>query len=50
MRPPMIVQDKHLAGATPEKLAKALLRNEVAVKKVPANQSGHRVPHLRKGS
>ena len=55
---------RDLAGATPEKLARALLRNrlrprpggkpvvgdEVAVEKVPTDKPGHRVPHLRKRS
>ena len=55
-----------LAGATPETLAKALfrrteplrpgtrrkpvVRDEVAVEKVPPDKSGNRVPHLRKRS
>ena len=61
---PMLDPARDLAGATPEKLARALLRNrlrpsaggkpvvgdEVAVEKVPADKPGHRVPHLRKRS
>ena len=53
-----------LAGATPETLAAALLRNplrprarrkavvggQVAVEKVPADEPGDGVPHLRKRS
>ena len=55
-----------LAGATPEKLARALFRrteplrpgtrrkpvvsDEVAVEEVPTDKPGHRVPHLRKRS
>ena len=61
---PMLDPARDLAGATPEKLARALLRNrlrpsaggkpvvgdEVAVEKVPADKPGNRVPHLRKRS
>ena len=62
---PMLDPARDLAGATPEKLARALLRNrnlrprpggkpvvgdEVAVEKVAADKPGHRVPHLRKRS
>ena len=51
----------HLKGATPEKLARALLRqphlaprarrkpvvgDEVAVEEVPANETGDGIPHL----
>ena len=55
-----------LVGATPETLARALfrrvvplrparvrqsvVRDQVVVEKVPADQPGHRVPHLRKRS
>ena len=55
-----------LAGATPEKLARALFRrveplrpragrkpvagDEVAVEEVAPDKPGHRVPHLRKRS
>lgn len=62
---PMLDPARDLAGATPEKLAKALLRNrnlrpraagkpvvrdQVAVEKVPADESGDGVSHLRKRS
>lgn len=62
---PMLDPKVHLKGATPEKLARALLRqphlrpgpggkpvvgDQVAVEKVPANKPGNRVPHLRKRS
>ena len=53
----------HLKGATPEKLARALLRNrnlpprvgqavagdEVPVEEVPADEPGDCVPHLDEG-
>ena len=59
---PMLDPERDLAGATPKTLARALLRNrlrprpgrkpvvgdEVAVKKVPADEPGDGVPHLRK--
>ena len=59
---PMINPAVHFKGATPEKLAKALLRqphlagrigqpvvrNQVPVKKVAPNKTGDRVPHLVK--
>lgn len=62
---PVLDPKVHLKGATPEKLARALLRqphlrpgaggkpvvgDQVAVEKVPANKAGNRVPHLRKRS
>ena len=63
MRPPMLDPKRDLKGATPEKLAKALFRrlvpskpaeavvsDQVTVEKVPANEAGNRVPHLRKRS
>ena len=50
--------DVDLKGATPEKLAAALLRkvgkpvvrNEVAPEKPLADKPGDSIPHLRKGS
>ena len=63
MRPPMLDPKRDLKGATPEKLAKALLRrsvpsegtksvvsDKVTVKKVTTNKTGNRLPHLRKRS
>ena len=63
---PMLDPARDLAGATPEKLAKALFRrteplrpgtrrkpvvgDEVAVEKVAPDQPGGGVPHLRKRS
>lgn len=63
---PMLDPARDLAGATPEKLAKALfrrvvplrpgarrkpvVRDQVAVEKVAADQPGDGVPHLRKRS
>ena len=62
---PVLDPKVHLVGATPEKLARALLRqphlaprtrrkpvvrDEVAVEKVAADEPGDRVPHLRKRS
>ena len=62
---PVIDRDRDLAGATPEKLARALLRNrnlrpgagrkpvvrdEVAVEEVPADEPGDGIPHLGKRS
>ena len=61
---PMLDPARDLAGATPETLARALLRNrlrpgsarkpvvgdEVAVEEVPPDKPGNRVPHLRKRS
>ena len=63
---PMLDPARDLAGATPEKLAKALfrrveplrpgtrrkpvVRDQVTVEEVPTDKSGHRVPHLRKRS
>ena len=60
---PMLDPERDLRGATPEKLARALLRplrprparksvvlDQVAVQKVAAHQTGDRVPHLREGS
>ena len=60
---PMLNPDLDLAGATPETLARALLRplrprprgkpvvsDKVAVQKVASNHAGNRVPHLRKSS
>ena len=63
-RRPMLDPERDLNGATPETLARALLRNrlgprpagksvvgdEVAVEKVATDKPGHRVPHLRKRS
>ena len=56
---PMLDPKRDLAGATPETLARALLRprrvpeavvgDEVAVAEVPTDQPRNRVPHLRKG-
>ena len=59
----MLDPSRDLAGATPETLARALLRplgprsagspvvgNEVPVKKVPANKPRDGSPHLRKRS
>ena len=58
---PMLDPKRDLKGATPEKLARALLRplgprprakavvsGQVAVQKVATDQSGNRIPHLRK--
>ena len=61
---PVLDQKRDLAGATPETLARALLRrveplrprrvrkpvvsDKVAVEKVPADEAGDGVPHLRK--
>ena len=58
---PMLNPKRDLNGATPEKLARALLRplrprprtkavvcNQVPVQEVAADQSGNRVLHLRK--
>ena len=62
MRPPMLDPERDLKGATPEKLARALLRSvpskraksvvsdKVTVEKVTTNKPGNRVPHLRKRS
>ena len=61
---PVLDPERDLKGATPETLARALLRNplrprpgrkpvvsdQVTVEKVPADQPGHSVPHLRKRS
>ena len=63
---PMLDPTRDLAGATPEKLAKALfrrteplrpgtrrkpvVRDEVAVEKVAADEPGDGVPHLDDGS
>ena len=62
---PVINRERDLSGATPEKLARALLRNrnlrprpagkpivgdEVAVEEVAPDQPGDGVPHLRKRS
>ena len=60
---PMLDPRTDLKGATPEKLARALLRpllprpgskavvgNQVAVEKAAADQAGDRVPHLGDGS
>ena len=63
---PMLDPARDLVGATPEKLAKALfrrvvplrpgtrrkpvVRSEVAVEKVAADEPGDSVPHLRKRS
>lgn len=61
----MLDPKRDLAGATPEKLARALLRNrnlrprtgskavvrdEVAVKEVAPDEASDGVPHLRKRS
>ena len=60
---PVLDPKVHLKGATPEKLARALLRNrnlptrvgqavasnEVVVEEVPADEPGDRVPHLDDG-
>ena len=62
---PMLDPVRDLAGATPETLARALLRpvkplrtrrvrkpvagDEVAVKEVPADEPGDSVPHLDEG-
>lgn len=55
---PVLVPERDLKGATPEKLARALLRpgtrrkpvvgGQVAVEEVPADKAGDSVPHLRK--
>ena len=58
---PMIDRERDLKGATPEKLARALLRplrprggtqavvsDKVSVEKVAADQAGNRIPHLSK--
>lgn len=60
---PVLDPKVHLKGATPETLARALFRrieplparvgkavsgDQVAVEKVPSNEAGNRVPHLRK--
>ena len=61
---PMLDPKRDLAGATPETLARALLRrveplrpraagkpvvgDEVAVEKVATDKASNRVPHLRK--
>ena len=60
-----IIRDRDLVGATPETLARALLRqpnlgpraalkpvvsDEVAVEEVPTDKPRDRVPHLRKRS
>ena len=63
MRPPMLDPKRDLKGATPEKLAKALLHrsvpsegaksvvsDKVTVEKVTTNKTGNRLPHLRKRS
>ena len=63
---PTIMRDRDLVGATPETLARALLRrveplrprpagksvvsNKVAVEKVATDKASNRVPHLRKRS
>ena len=62
---PVLDPERDLKGATPETLARALLRNrnlrprpggkpivgdQVAVEKIAPDQSGHRVSHLRKRS
>ena len=65
MRKPMLDPKRDLAGATPETLARALLRpaeglrpgrrgkpvvgDEIAVEEVTTDQSGDGVPHLRDG-
>ena len=61
---PVLNPKVHLKGATPEKLARALLRqphlaprprrkavvgDEVAVEKVPADEPGDGIPHLDDG-
>ncbi len=59
----MLDPKRDLKGATPEKLAKALLRrsvpskgtksvasNQVTVEKVTTNKTSNSVPHLRKRS
>lgn len=60
---PMLDPSVHLKGATPETLAKALFRqtgplpprvrnpvrgHQVAPEKVPADEAGDGIPHLRK--
>jgi len=55
-----IIQEGDLAGATPEALARALLRprrrvapvvgDQIPVEKVPSDQAHDRIPHLRQGS
>ena len=62
---PMLDPKRDLVGATPEKLARALLRqpdlgprptgkavvsDEITVKKVATDKPSNRVPHLRKRS
>lgn len=57
---PVLNPKEDLKGATPETLAKALLRSsggrkavvpdKVSVKKVAADKPGNRSPHLKKGS
>ena len=62
---PIIDRERDLKGATPETLARALMRakplpprerrgpvgrDEVPVEKPVADQPGDRVPHLREGS
>lgn len=58
-RPPTIDPKRDLAGATPETLARALLRtrvggkpvvrDQVPVEKVPADEAGDGVSHLVDG-
>lgn len=64
-RPAMLDPQRDLKGATPETLAKALLKapykplsshigksvvtDKGSVEKVPADHPGHRTPHLGKG-
>lgn len=60
MKKAMIDKDRDLKGATPETLAKALLRSslgtkpvvsdKVSVKQVAAHKSGDRGTHLKEGS
>lgn len=63
---PMLVPERDLKGATPEKLARALLRpieplrpatgrkpvvsDKAPVEEPTADQPGDGIPHLRKGS
>ena len=60
---PVLLPERDLKGATPEKLARALFRplsprpggksvvgDQVAVEKGAADKPGHRVPHLRERS
>ena len=62
MRQPILNPKRDLKGATPNKLARALLRsvssarsesvvsNKVSVKKVATDKTGNRVTHLSKRS